>query len=808
MPRRFGAALAALCTVAAALVMVVQQPVAATPGKPAGVGLLALRNGDLGATDTSRYGVVVMNAWEAGRIPAMKAANPGVEVLVYKDMSSTRSYAVHNGLDDVLLPTGVGYAVASLLHPDWFLTDNSGSRVEWVGYPGHWWMDVANQQYIDQWSSNVTAEVTAAGWDGVFVDNAMTSPEFYLPAGRTLAKYPDAASYQAATDRFLSVVGPRLKAAGLSVVPNMGGNFWDTTTYRRWVDHTSGALREHYGRWGADGNGAVLTDVNWLHQIDQQELVQAEGKTFLGVPYARTDDVAFQRYARASFLLAWDGGSSSLMFTPPSAGQDPWTPDATADIGLPTGPRTAVGQAWTRTYSDGVVVVNPTASATVTVALGRTYAGPDGQSVSSVTLAPASGMVLRSVAAPATTTTTAPAMTTPPTTAPTTTPTEPKLKRTGPKYNAVSPTRILDTRVGTGAAAESVGSAATIDVQVTGVGGVPSTGVSAVVLNVTAVDPTRATFLTAWPTGQPRPVASNLNVAPGSVVPNLVSVKVGTGGRVSLYNHNGSTHVTADVAGWYGEEGAAGAPYNALDPERILDTRVGTGAPAVKVGSGSTLDVQVTGRGGIPASGVTAVVLNVTAVDATSTSYLTAWPAGQSRPLASNLNYVPGSTVPNLVAVKVGTGGRIALYNHSGSAHLTADVAGWYGGTDAAAGDTYNAVDPARILDTRSGNGAPARVGAGGTIEVQVTGRGGLPTTGVSAVVVNVTSVDPTSASYLTVWPAGQVRPLASNLNYVPGQVVSNLVVVKVGAGGRISLYNHAGSTHVGADVAGWFSAE
>ena len=121
-----------------------------------------------------------------------------------------------------------------------------------------------------------------------------------------------------------------------------------------------------------------------------------------------------------------------------------------------------------------------------------------------------------------------------------------------------------------------------------------------------------------------------------------------------------------------------GARYHSLAPARILDTRSSLGAPAAKVGPGATLGLQVTGRGGVPASGVSAVALNVTVTNPTAVSHLTAWPAGPARPLASNLNYGPGQTVPNMVVVKVGEGGRVNLYNAGGSTDVVVDVAGWY----------------------------------------------------------------------------------------------------------------------------------
>lgn len=391
----------------------------------------------------------------------------------------------------------------------------------------------------------------------------------------------------------------------------------------------------------------------------------------------------------------------------------------------------------------------------------------------------------------------------------------PAIAIVGARYHPLQPARILDTRLGQGGASP-LGQGATMNLQVTGQGGIPAAGVSAVVLNVTVTQPTAPSFLTAWPAGLPLPLAANLNYAAGQTVPNLVTVKVGAGGQVSLYNNAGSTHVVADVAGWYGEAGAAvsGSRFTSLAPSRILDTRYGAGTPlpgngpgVPTLGHGQSADIQVTGLGGVPVSGVDAVVLNITVTEPTAASFLTAWPAGADKPWTANLNYVAGQTVPNLVVVKVGTGGKVSLYNNAGSTHVVVDVAGYFGadGVPGAAG--YTSLVPARILDTRLAVGAPAApVGQGSTLDLQVTGRGGVPASGVSAVVLNVTVTQPTAASFLTAWPTGSPSPLAANLNYTAGLTVPNLVVVKVGAGGKVSLYNDAGSTHVVADVAGWFS--
>ncbi|MGI8983324.1 MAG: hypothetical protein ACR2HM_02130, partial [Acidimicrobiales bacterium] len=391
----------------------------------------------------------------------------------------------------------------------------------------------------------------------------------------------------------------------------------------------------------------------------------------------------------------------------------------------------------------------------------------------------------------------------------------------GARFHPLPPARILDTRAGNGAPLGLVRNAATVDLQVTGRGGVPAAGVAAVVLNVTVTEPQAGGYLTVWPTGDAQPLASNLNVDRGQTVANLVTVKGGAGGRVSIFNGAGAGHVIADVAGWYGPSGAPeGSLYRALVPARLLDTRDGNGAPVGRVASPAPVDLQVAGRGGVPAAGASAVVLNVTVTEPWAGGYLTAWPAGDARPLASNLNFTPGQTVPNLVTVKLGAGGRVSLFHSGLTAHLVADVAGWFGEE---AGARYHPVLPARLLDTRipviqippgvlpPGSLYPPPhypnvVAAGGAVDLAVVGQGGVPLAGASAVVLNVTAVDPAAGGYLTVWPTGQARPLASNLNFTPLRTVPNLVVAKVGAGGKISMYNGSASTvHLVVDIAGWY---
>ena len=382
-------------------------------------------------------------------------------------------------------------------------------------------------------------------------------------------------------------------------------------------------------------------------------------------------------------------------------------------------------------------------------------------------------------------------------------------------YTSLQPSRLLDTRPGgttvdgVSAGGGALGPNSTIELTVVGRGGVPATGVGAVVLNITATQPTTPGYVTVHPTGTALPNASNLNFAAGQTTPNLTIARVGDGGKISLYNSAGDTHLIADVVGWF----PATSSYTSLQPSRLLDTRPGgTTVDGVSAGGGalgpnSTIELTVVGRGGVPATGVGAVVLNITATQPTTPGYVTVHPTGTALPNASNLNFAAGQTTPNLTIARVGDGGKISLYNSAGDTHLIADVVGWFTATS-----SYTSLQPSRLLDTRPGGTTVDGVSAGGgalgpnsTIELTVVGRGGVPATGVGAVVLNITATQPTTPGYVTVHPTGTALPNASNLNFAAGQTTPNLTIARVGDGGKISLYNSAGDTHLIADVVGWF---
>src|SRR6266849_3898128 len=219
---------------------------------------------------------------------------------------------------------------------------------------------------------------------------------------------------------------------------------------------------------------------------------------------------------------------------------------------------------------------------------------------------------------------------------------------------------------------------------------------------------------------------------------------------------------------------SAPSAYTAVNPKRAMDTRDGTGGVAVApLGPGGTVSLVVAPNAiaGVPAN-ATAVVMNVTVVNTTAASFLTVYPTGGSVPFASNLNWVAGYVVPNLVTVQPGTGGSVTFFNKFGNTDVIADISGYFAPPSGSAGGEVGTGFPQRLVDTRAASGfqgAGSALGPATTITYQVTGKAGVPASGVSAVILNSTVTDTTAASFLTLWAQGATKNTVSNDNWVAG---------------------------------------
>ena len=400
-------------------------------------------------------------------------------------------------------------------------------------------------------------------------------------------------------------------------------------------------------------------------------------------------------------------------------------------------------------------------------------------------------------------------------------------------FHPLNPTRLLDTRTGVGINSGAMrpgdgrlgdpnpvnrrAETRNHEVKVTGVAGIPASGVSAVLLNVTAVAPPSWGFVSVAPrppavgdifndqaTYSGFPSTSNLNLTGGETVPNLVLARVGAGGTIRFtYAGFGSMHVIADVAGWF-DTGAPGVlqgglGFTGVAPARLLDTRSGIGDKIGRFRSGDDRALKVTGVAGVPVD-AQSVVVNITSGSPSRVGYVTAYPDGQARPNASNLNVNAGQTRSNLAGVKGGANGMNRLAALETDTDLVVDVFGYY----SAGGGATTTITPVRVVDSRIGLGTAGRAfGPHEARDVQVAGVSVIPGNA-TAVVLNVTAVDTSSWGWLTVWPAGQRQPASSNLNWDAGRFVPNLVIVAVGANGSVSIYNDNGNANILVDVLGY----
>lgn len=381
-----------------------------------------------------------------------------------------------------------------------------------------------------------------------------------------------------------------------------------------------------------------------------------------------------------------------------------------------------------------------------------------------------------------------------------------------PDLLPVAPARLLETRGGSNVTIDGLfqgvgklSPGGTLALTVAGRGGVASDAL-AVGLNFTAVNPTGNGYLTVYPCGTTQPTASNLNFRAGKTIANLVVAEPGTNGQVCVFS-SAETDLLVDVSSVV----LPGSTYVPVDPARLLETRTGPGNDTIdglfegqgQRGAGTTLQLDVADRGGVPADAL-AVVVNIAAVSPAANGFVTVYPCGVTRPTASNLNAQTGVTVSTAAVVEIGTAGRICIYT-SMATHMLVDV-----NTVVPASTRYEPVTPARLLETRSGMGNVTIDGlfqgggvgtAGSEIELTVWNRGGIGSAA-KTVSLTIVAISPATGGFITVYPCGTPRPTASNLNLVAGRTIANAVFAEVGDNGKVCIYRSA-AVHLAVDVQG-----
>ncbi|MBR7828994.1 hypothetical protein KDK95_21985 [Actinospica sp. MGRD01-02] len=376
----------------------------------------------------------------------------------------------------------------------------------------------------------------------------------------------------------------------------------------------------------------------------------------------------------------------------------------------------------------------------------------------------------------------------------------------GTLYYPTDVARILDTRKGIGASVAKVPAGGTLRLKVVGAADGPNTlpsGISAVALNLTAVNGTAGGYITAYADDSAVPGVSNLNYGTAPVA-NTVIAQVGSDGYVDLRNTSGhagsSVDLVADIEGFYTTSLTEGEPYGytPVAPTRLLDTRNGTGAAKAKVGAYKSVTLNVTGQIGdvlFTQTNSAAVVAHVTVTNTASAGFITSYPGGAKLPTASTLNFTAGQTISNTVIVPI-ENGAIQLYNGSpGTADLIVDVTGYYTAT----GYTYVPITPTRLIDTRT----TQPVSWGSELAVP-TASADADLAGAEALAANLTATEPTSGGNLG---AGSTGWETSSVNFGVGQTVANFTQISTSPT-EFPVYDGQTSGHVEviADVYGYFA--
>ncbi len=345
----------------------------------------AAGNADYSQTGT-RNNVLVLQSYQVPLMQRLKAANPNLKILIYKDLSGMVERDQWGGVS-----TGVATQDAAT-HPEWFLQNTSGQRFTFRYYNWIWAADIGNAGYQQKWADNVLAEMGNKGWDGVFMDDTNPSMEYHYDVAQ-VAKYPTDAAYQAATGSALAAIGARFRSAGKLVIPNFG--FWKDypSVINGWLQHVDGGMNENFVKVGTSTAAETYDRASvWETQLQSIKDAETQGKYYLGVSHSANSDAAAARYGFATMLLA--GGGNAHFALHGDYTNENWFSVYDYAIGTPaaTETRDASG-VHRRKFTNGLVLVNPTNSS-VGVDFGAAYTGSGLTDATAATLPPHSALIL------------------------------------------------------------------------------------------------------------------------------------------------------------------------------------------------------------------------------------------------------------------------------------------------------------------------------------------------------------------------------------------------------------------------------
>ncbi|MBU2602614.1 MAG: putative glycoside hydrolase family 15 protein [Actinobacteria bacterium] len=339
-----------------------------------------------------RYGLVILNEWNHEWIPLLKAADPSVRVLLYKNTFFLR------GDDNASTVGGFGAGESiDTRHPDWFLKDGSGQRIVFQYYEevDFYAMDWGHPEWREYWADRAVRRATALGFDGLFLDDLYTRS--WGTISGPLDRYVDDLQLQSAVRGFLATVHARVKARDpdLLVVGNVVDHLEAPDLFEDWLTISDGLMDEQFVHTGAHSeSGFKSLGDKWEQQLAQVETAERMGKAAVFVSHGAAGDSETMLFTYATYMLAADGASYYSHVHDGSMDDPTWYGVWGRDLGAALGPyRVTPEGVYTRAFSKGMVAVNPRSTGELTLEV-RGYRDSHGAAVRTITLGPHSAAIL------------------------------------------------------------------------------------------------------------------------------------------------------------------------------------------------------------------------------------------------------------------------------------------------------------------------------------------------------------------------------------------------------------------------------
>jgi hypothetical protein len=342
--------------------------------------------------ETSRYQYIVLQANQYSLVPILHALNPNLKLLVYQAILHTNANAPSN------MPTVTActaYRADLLAHPNWFLHDQYGRIVGAPHVTAGFVMDVGNPAYQVQCAVGATALAKQYGFDGVFWDVVLGRLDVVVGRGVSVPEYPTPASWVTAMTSALDYIAPALRRQGLISIGNVG-LAPSVAVWEQWAGVLDGVEEES---WTDGGLGSLQQVPYWRTKLAELAWAQANGKYEMVHSYSGTETA--NTYGLASMLLAANGYASYSTSNTNYTSNENWFPEYSLAqlLGAPAAQYSVLRNGvYERAFSHGIVLVNPTAGSIPSFSLGGgIYSGSGVANTSSVSMAPASGLILLKV---------------------------------------------------------------------------------------------------------------------------------------------------------------------------------------------------------------------------------------------------------------------------------------------------------------------------------------------------------------------------------------------------------------------------